>query len=124
MGVAALILRVVAVVGQLCGYFIVRTVSTVIVHTIKQLNLDFLVVSQRRRTVEAINKQLERRRFVVARQKAFVETIESPSRCFDPIFQLDPKLFLARTTAFASDPATPKLVIHQTSVSVEREHSV
>jgi len=28
------------------------------------------------RTVEAINKQLERRRLVVSRQKTFVETIE------------------------------------------------
>jgi hypothetical protein len=28
------------------------------------------------RTVEAINKQLERRRLVVSRQKCFVETIE------------------------------------------------
>ena len=31
------------------------------------------------RTVEAINKQLERCKFAVARQKAFVETIEQAS---------------------------------------------
>jgi hypothetical protein len=31
------------------------------------------------RTVEAINKQLERRRLVVSRQKTFVETIEQAS---------------------------------------------
>jgi hypothetical protein len=55
---------------------IVYTFPTAIVHTIKQLNLDFSVAIQRRRTVETINKQLERRRFVATRQKAFVETIE------------------------------------------------
>jgi hypothetical protein len=37
------------------------------------------------RTVEAINKQLERFKFVVAREKAFVETIESAPRCFEPV---------------------------------------
>jgi len=39
------------------------------------------------RTVEAINKQLERCRFVVARQKAFVETIEPSEDALSMIFQ-------------------------------------
>jgi hypothetical protein len=37
------------------------------------------------RTVEAINKQLERFKFAVAREKAFVETIEPASECFEPV---------------------------------------
>jgi hypothetical protein len=37
------------------------------------------------RTVEAINKQIERCKFAVTRQKAFVEAIEPSSRCFEPV---------------------------------------
>jgi hypothetical protein len=39
------------------------------------------------RTVEAINKQLERCRFVVARQKTIVETIEPSEDALSMIFQ-------------------------------------
>jgi hypothetical protein len=42
----------------------------------KELNFDFLVAADRRAIVETIEPVWdERRRFVVARQKAFVETI-------------------------------------------------
>ena len=48
--------------------------------TEKQLNLDFLVATNRRAIVEAVEPvEDERRRFVVARRKAFVETIEPAS---------------------------------------------
>jgi hypothetical protein len=54
MGVAALILRVVAVVGQLCCCSIVSTIPAAIVHTIRQFNLDFLVATNRTAIVATI----------------------------------------------------------------------
>jgi hypothetical protein len=49
--------------------------------TEKQLKLDFLVAANRRAIVEAVESvEDERRRFVAARRKAFVETTEL--RCF------------------------------------------
>jgi hypothetical protein len=37
------------------------------------------------RAVEAMGKRLERCRLVFSRRKAFVETIESASRCLEPV---------------------------------------
>ena len=52
----------------------------------KQLNLDFLVAANRRTIVATVEPIWdERRRFAVAGQKAFVDTIESAPRCFEPV---------------------------------------
>ena len=55
-------------------------------YTEKQLKLDFLVAANRRAIVEAVEPvEDERRRFVVARRKAFVETTEPAPRCLEPV---------------------------------------